>query len=552
MQKKHQLDKPETATEPLLSPVRRLALTIVVSVGLSVALARWDDSTQRLVLCLCALALLWATARSHPAPRGQRPPWRGAAKRQLVLALWAPLALTAAWHAAGHDLVRFATTPRIRVWNVFHYYLGAEYFGEVGYLDLYDAALLADQEADDYWRRVHRVRDQSTYLFEPRDSALGELARTHFTPQRWRQFQQDLAALQPQRSAKKWRSIFIDRGYNASPFWSAVIAPLTHILPARRPGALKALCSLDLLILGAIFILIARTFGATRGWLALLLFALSPVDRGRIVGGFLQYDWLLALTISVCALRQRKSAWAAASLAYATLERVFPLLFAGSLLLPAIVRWVRSGRLRRDHLRFGLLYATFMLVGLGIGCLTPRGPAAWPDFFGNILHHGEHHTFGEQRVGLKHLMTHRITSSELEDNSTERRERFAEQETLYRLLAALLLLGWFAAVHRRYGVEAFLLGLVPFFALLVSSRYYWSCLLLVPLVARGTKLGRRSARAGTAVLVGFGLIYLSVLTLELPRYGQYLLFDLFLLVGFTAWIALLIRRELRYRTRRLS
>ncbi len=519
---------------------RRLSLILLATLGIWGTIAWWDDSTQRLILSLLALLTLLASS------------WRGRRGKPMLLALLAPLALAAAWQAAGQDLVRFATSPQVRVWNVFHYYLGAEYFGEIGYLDLYDAALLADSEADDYWRQVRWVRDQRSYVTEARDPARGALVRNHFSAERWRQFQDDLAALQPLRSAKKWRPIFTDRGYNASPFWTALIAPLTHWLPASRPWALKLLCSLDLLILAAVFVLIGRTFGASRGWLALLIFALNPVDRGRIVGGFLQYDWLLALTIAVCALRQRKAGWAAASLAFATLVRVFPLLLVGSLLVPALVRWIRGGRLRRDALRFALLYGLFMLVGLGIGCLTPRGPTAWGEFTGNILHHGEHHTFGEQRVGLKHLLTHRVTSSQLEKSSEERRQQLTQQQQLYRLVALLLLIGWFAAVHRRHGVEALVLGLIPFFALLVSSRYYWACLLLVPLVGRGQKLGGQALGAAGTILGGFSLFYLLSVIQPPTRYGQYLLFSSLLLSGLTLWLALVIRRELRYRARRWS
>ncbi len=541
-----------TTNSTLSAVSQRLILTLLGALGLSAAIVWLGDSAQRLVLCLSALLVLLAAAWFNRSGSSRQRTHRRA--RSVLLALLAPLALAAAWQAAGHDLIRFATTPRVRVWNVFHYYLGAEYFGEVGYFSLYDAALLADRENTDYWHSIRRVRDQRSYDVGPLDPALGELARTHFSAERWQRFQTDIAALQPLRSAKRWRSIFVDRGYNASPFWTALIHPLTHFLRPSHPLALKILCTLDLLILAAIFVIIGRTFGANLGWIALLIFALSPVDRNRIVGGFLQYDWLLALTVAVCALRRRKTGWAAVGLAYATLERVFPLLLAGSLLLPAVVRWIRSGRLRRDALQFALLYGVLMLAGLGVGCLTPRGPAAWMEFTGNVLHHGESHTFGEQRVGLKHLFTHRVTSSQLEDNSSERRQRFERQETLYRGVAIVLLLLWFGAVHRRFGTEALLLGLVPFFALLVSSRYYWACLLLVPLAPRGRVRGRsfstESWRAAGAVLAGFGSFYLCALIYGMRRYGEYLLFDLLLLVAFATWSAYLIRRELLYSSRR--
>lgn len=503
----------------------------------AVGLVELSASWVRALFCIAALLLCLPLARASGS-------WAG--RRTLLLAV---LALGASGFATSPDLGRFLGTSEVRVWNVFHYYLGAEYFGELGYLDLYDAALRADAEGDDYWRRVRRVRDQTSYQRVPRDLSRSEQVRERFSDERWENFKLDVAALQRQRSARAWRSIFTDRGYNASPFWTAIARPLTHFLPARNPVSLKALASLDFLVLTGTFLLIGRAFGARAGWLALLVFTLNPVDRGRLVGGFLQYDWLLALVISVWALRSRKPGWAAAGLAYATLVRVFPVLLVASLLAPEALRWIRSGRLRRETVRFASWFALFVILGLGIGCLTARGPHAWIEFGGNILHHGDHHTFGEQRVGLKHLFTQDLGDpGSLEGNSTERRARFESQETAYKAVALILLGLWAVAVHRRRGAEALLLGLVPFFALLVSSRYYWACLLLIPLLGERAVGGRWRA-AGLAVLGGFWAFYLLDAAIEPARYGAYLLFNTLLAAGLLAWLAIVLRRELETRRR---
>jgi hypothetical protein len=522
----------------------------------ALAAAPWlADSWVRLLLALSAILLLLPAGRFGGPRRERAEPARTA---------WlAALAMAALLFAAGPQLVRYSTTPWVRVWNVFHYYLGAEYFGEVGYYDLYDAALAADAERDGYWSGVRRVRDQRSYEQVERDSTREALARGRFSDPRWQRFGDDITGLQRHLSARGWRSVFTDRGYNASPFWTAVAHPLTHWLPASRPPALKLLAGLDLAVLAATFLLIGRTFGARAGWLALLLFALSPVDRNRMVGGFLQYDWLLAMAGAVCALRTRRAGWAAVGLAYATLVRIFPLLLAVSYLAPAVLRWIRSGRLRRDALRFAAVLTLVGAIGFGIGCLTPRGPQAWLEFAGNIVHHGEHHTFGEQRVGLKHLFTHRWTSPELEGGSGERRHSFEGQETLYRGVALALLAAWLGAVARRRGVAALLLGLVPFFALLVSSRYYWACLLLVPLTG---SWGRRAA-AGSAqpsglaravvnpralavgVLALFSLFYLADALAEPSRYASYLLFNGLLLVALAAWVGGYLWRDRQARRR---
>ena len=55
-------------------------------------------------------------------------------------------------------------------WGVFHYYLGAKYFSELGYSNLYPCVLEADAESGGHWKYVVGARDMETYRLVPRNS----------------------------------------------------------------------------------------------------------------------------------------------------------------------------------------------------------------------------------------------------------------------------------------------------------------------------------------------------------------------------------------------
>lgn len=456
------------------------------------------------------------------------------------------LALVTFLHGFGDDLWRYLTTPTVRVWNVFHYYLGAEYFAELGYDDLYTAALYADAEGNDYWDPIDEVRNLATYAVEPR--VLAELAydpERHFTADRWQRFHRDVAALEIHRAPAGWVDIFRDRGYNPTPFWTAVAHPLTHALPASRLAALKALTSLDLWLYLGTFLLLARVFGLVPAATSLFFFAVTPVNVNRLIGGFLQYDWFCAVAIGVAGVARRRPAVAALGLGYAALARVFPLALAGAVLLPDLARlWRQRGQLatawRAPRHRFARRYANWLAVmlvaGFAWGCTTPRGFGAWQDFAERIRRHSAAHVTGEQRVGLQHAFTAPIAGDGAEEGGN-RRDTLDRQRGLYRVVALLLVGGFVLVVGRRRRTEAALLALVVVFALAVASRYYWALLALLPLVARGGVDGRRRGRlldvGQLLVYLGFGVTYLT----WGERYEAYVAFNGLLALLFATWLA---------------
>ncbi|HEX4954239.1 MAG TPA: hypothetical protein VF017_12685 [Thermoanaerobaculia bacterium] len=487
---------------PAPSPLTPAALGVVLAgtaAATWVATAAVRDSWVRLGLCLLGLALVLL------GPRWRRArPWQGVAL--------AVLAVAAVTHSAGPDLWRYVSTPWVRVWNVYHYYVGAKYFGEVGYSDIYRLSLAVDRVYGDYWQPIENVRDLDTYEVVERASPEVE-ARwlERLTPERRLELARDLSALAPHMRPKDWRAIFRDRGYNATPFWTVVGRAVAELLPATSPRALKALSGLDLLLLPLTFLALARAFGARRATWVLVLFCLSPVNQERLVGGFLQYDWFAAIALGFAWLRGGRPVASALAFAYATLARVFPALLVASLALPVALRFVRRRRLARRDGLFAATFAAALVVGFGLGCLTPRGVGAWGEFVAKIGVHTEAHQTGEQRIGLAHALTRDLGRIDLDaaegPSKAARRTALAAQRPLYYGLAGLLVVGWLGAtLLRRNRGDALLLGLVPVFALTVASRYYWATLALFGAWSRN-KARRGLITAQLAIFGGFALLW---------------------------------------------
>lgn len=462
------------------------------------------------------------------------------------------LAVACAVQATAPDLLRFTTSPWVRVWNVYHYYLGSKYFAELGYHDLYVATLAADEEGKDYWSDIRTVRDLETYRLVSRRAAVADYdPLRHFSEARWRDFQRDVQALQSQRAAPRWHNIFRDRGYNPPPPWTSVGRLLTHF-PADWLWALKILCSLDLLLLAYTFWRLDRSFGRHVMAAVLLLWTLSPVNEGRIVGGFLQYDWFCALALGLCFLKGRRSWPAAVCLAYAVGTRVFPLILLLSAGLPWLRRFVLEGRVLPSTRKLvmalalcgGVLFVFSLLAGGGLG--------AWNGFVDNIGQHNDDHRFGQQRIGWAHAFTRDIRSLDFSrPKQQQRRAYFAQQRPLYLASGALLLMLWGAAAWRRGTLDALLLGMAPFFVLAVSSRYYWACLALLPLLARPGPMGERRWHwllgAQAALMAGLGLAQLR----GFEGFSLYSVFDWLLALLLIVLLLSYVVTDLRvYRRRR--
>ena len=79
--------------------------------------------------------------------------------------------------------------------DVFHSYLGAKYFKELGYYELYNAVIAADTEQDNLLARIPFYTDLRTYQNTPRETALKNIDRVKnlFSQKRWDAFKSDVS-----------------------------------------------------------------------------------------------------------------------------------------------------------------------------------------------------------------------------------------------------------------------------------------------------------------------------------------------------------------------
>ncbi len=516
-------------------------LLLALAVVWLAALVHPSSSVRGLLALLAATALLWPTL----------PEARSGRRRTRLLVC---LALVSASFAVSGALPEFLSTWKVRVWNVYHYYVGAKYFPELGYTDLYDATLSADREGSNYWRPISRVRNLETYTIEDKrsrirafssdDSPSGQAPRDRFTRERWQSFSRDVEALSSQLPPRRWQGIFVDRGYNGTPVWTVLGGGLAHLVPADWQLGLKLICSLDLLLLAGTFGLIWKTFGLRSAALVLLLLTLTPVNRGRFVGGLLQYDWFCAFAAGVCFYRQRRHGLAAGAMAYAAVTRVFPLLFVVAGAIPALERWRRTGRRPNRQLRFLTVFAAWCALGFILSLGNGRGLAGWSEFATGISLHREHHLFGEARIGLQRVFTHDLEKpSRAQTLSVDRRSVYQKQRLYFFIAAAALLTFFLIVVRRQRTWNAQLLGLVPIFALLVTSRYYGSYLALLPLLgSRNGWEARRSRWLTAGQLLVFAGFY-AVESRGVDPRTAYGVLNVLLAGFFIAVLGLCLRRD---------
>jgi hypothetical protein len=425
---------------------------------------------------LCVLGMAAAIRRARrPGKLGPRQ----AGAPLVVLAIVAALAYFnfGYFHGAG----------AIHHWEQFHYVLGSKYFPELGYDGLYVASMAAQMTSEPQ-------RAAPPYLRDLRTNQVSETAalarqgfdvRQRFSEARWTSFLRDHRVFLDANSDEYLAKIRTDHGYNPTPAWTFV-ARLASGWGAITPARLGWLAAIDPLLLALLFWMIFRTYGGLVGCLALVVFGCGYPWRFDWVGGaFLRQDWLVASGIGVCMLRRGRFATAGALFGYATMVRIFPVLF---LFGPAVValRELVKGERPRWALRLAAGFSLAVLLAAGAGSATGRGPRAWGEFAKNLEKHRA--TWLTNNVGLPNLLLYGPETFERRLVDWSSPEPWilwqgkmdleqCERRPWILLAGGLLLLLTAAAAWSSPPDEAAVLGIAAVFALLLLTCYYWSMLL---------------------------------------------------------------------------
>ncbi len=286
-------------------------------------------------------------------------------------------------------------------WDQYHYYMGAKYFPELGYTNLYKCAVIAEDELgtlDVTWDRpdgaIAAPHEQVNMRAEMRDADkkvrdLGaefaeeyggenllvpvqhilehpEKCKDLFTPERWDQYKHDVGFFRVVSGLGYWTDMQKDHGFNPPPVWTIAGRFFSDLAPTSVKF-LQFLAAIDLVYLAAMFVILWWGFG-WRVFAAGAIFwgCQSSAPFYWTGGAFLRQDWLFYLVLSAAAMRRRHFKIAGASVVYAGLLRIFPGLVVIGTLVPFFAHLVKTRRVHKDHLQMllGGVIAAVVLVPL--------------------------------------------------------------------------------------------------------------------------------------------------------------------------------------------
>lgn len=469
-----------------------LALVLVTGLARHVGIGEHTGYLRELlVLLLAGLAVAgWS--------RGMR-----TRRRRVVLGITlVAIAGGGFWAQSHRHLSKLGGEDQLYVWGLFHYYLGARYFDELGYTGLYEQALVADAGDAGRLSKVRTVRDLESYKFVPAAPLREGERAAGWTDERWASFQADLAYITGLRTGGYWQGPMRDRGYNPSPAWHAVGGTFAKLLPIRHPVGQTVLVLLDVLVVLLAFAVSVRAFGWNRSALVLAAFYLWFGNPERMFGQLFVLDWFAAAWAGVALWRLDRHRSAGALLGYAAMVRVFPVMLLAGPLIHCGIGLLRERRLPRAQARLLTGAAAAMLILFLAGGLSSRqGFSMWTSFAGNIGHHSAEHAFGSKRLGLPHLFGLDWAGG-LErpaaklDNRRNMRRNAPLLRVTQLLMAGLVVLAMVRSDRR----DALLLGVALVFVATVASRYYGAIFVLLLLLGSPPRGDPLPATAGRAVV----------------------------------------------------
>ena len=429
-----------------------------------------------LIPIVCIGLLLWKAFTRRPARA------RAVARTAFVLLALASFAL-----AYGGALREAVTKPygKTDAWGVFHYYLGAKYFSELDYTSFYACVLAADLDGARVWDARAKVRDLSTYAIVGRDD-IAPCPRDRFSPPRWSAFVKDVTALQSMLPESERAAVLTDKGFNPPPSWSVLAGWVANHVPLDHARAAKAMFNVDLAFTLIALIALAVAVDIETASVAAIFVFLYFGSVGRLTGNFLQYAWFPALTGAVLAWRSDRYRQSAFWWALATLAQTFPLALTSAIGLRYL--WLWKERKRGDAVghygRFIAHYATWLVAGIAVGCLSGRGPRAWWEWVQKITVHGAYLVGEVFDIGLRNLIATAASSgtnsahSYLEDypNVMGRLAAFKSYEWIWYLVAIGALVGVLARMKHVTHRGVLGLGFVMMYVLLDLAPYYYASL----------------------------------------------------------------------------
>ena len=459
----------------------------------------------------------------------------------LIYVIGLVILLNSFW-ASHHGL----KNGRVHGWNWYHYWVGSKYHAEVGYFDMYEQTVAAWKDMGSDLGKVRRTRNLRSYKMQRiHDGKRPYLRSDRWSDARWEEFKADLVKMRTIHSKQKWNDCVLDRGYNASPAWNTPASWLTNTLDVGKRSHRRFAKAIDMGLVLAAALFLPLVFGPLRSITAIWIVLGVANNPTRFHGSFVQYDWIVLVFAAIALVATRRHAWGGFFLGIATAVRIFPMVFFAAMIARAVLDLMLTRRLPPWCLRLSAGFGLALVLGIGAGAMGPRGIDSWGEWREKIAVHNHHHKSGDGRVGLTHLFGSR--EGPWGTTVPKIRERFAnlEETRAARLALSAVLLALLAAVcWTRDELDAFVLAIIAFFILTVSSRYYWSALALLPFLGWRRRDRASLAIGGIVALFLTSSYYLFCADLE-HTYLKWRTQNFFMLGTFT--VAMLVLASLGFR-----
>ncbi|MDB9786649.1 DUF2029 domain-containing protein [Bacteriovoracaceae bacterium] len=288
---------------------------------------------------------------------------------------------------------RFHGNSYYHYWELTHYNLGAKYFKELGYDDLYLAIVAAEKvrTPEITPKKIRNLKTNEIVLIRTIDSKIEQIP-TKFTPERWNDFVKDWTFFRSKLNDKRFERLLLDHGYNPPPTWTLttnIVLSGISIFTNRTDVIVKASAWIDVGIYLFIFTSIYFVFGKLTGIAAIVFFCANPfaiVDY--TTGALLRQDWLLMIIMACISLKKRWLIWAGIFIGIGTSLRIFPLLL---MIFPAfqfLYILMKEKKISIPHIKFGgsVIVTALILFSISIALY---GKENWISFANNIQEHNK-------------------------------------------------------------------------------------------------------------------------------------------------------------------
>ncbi len=420
---------------------------------------------------------------------------------------------------------------RVDTYDLFHYYLNARWFDQLGYFDLYPAVIRVDHDNGGPKfpeTREYMAQDETGHHWEPISQALsrGTEVKAKFSEEEWKLFSHEVLVLQRELKGfdsdkSLWAQMIGDHGFNGAPGWLVVARPLASQVPVE---AIKWLCWIDPLLVGAAIGLVGWAYGSEgAAWTALFLF-LSYSNRWPTISwSYLRYEWVAALIAATALLKKGRPLAAGLLTGWAAAARMFPAVWLWGPGFRVLLARFKGPAARASALV--LVGAALSFAAIEGAAVLDIGPHLVVQHFENMEDHVSAEQLSSRRIGLSVGLAYDGKLLPKAIDNVRRAKIGSVQALALGLGVGWLVLTGLLLRHTRDD-EAYAFGFVPFFLLTTASYYYYVARATLVVVHAGD-LERVRNRLLLALLFGIELFG----NLSETAWPGHRLF----LIGWTAW-----------------